>query len=210
MDEEGLIALMTKAAAGALPNGAVGPGDDAAVLPWTTGEDLVVTTDVVAEGVHYPAAAKPQDIGRFVVHVNLSDLAAMGATPRGFLLAYAAPPDTAPAWFEGVAAGSAAALRAHGCPLLGGDTKEAGTRVLTGTALGAVPRGRAVLRSGAREGDVVAVTGALGGPGAVLHAWQERRLGDSEASRGLLSAEARIAAGIALREGGAHALIAGR
>lgn len=157
-----LIARFTRALPLAGRGVLVGPGDDAAVLRPAAGEDLVVTVDAVVEGVHFDARSTPADVGWKALAVNLSDLAAMGARPVGALVALALPPGTSPARLRGIARGLGACARAHRTPVVGGNVTRARALSLTVTVLGAVPEGRALLREGARPGDLVAVTGTLG------------------------------------------------
>jgi thiamine-monophosphate kinase len=167
-----LIAAFTRALPLAGRGVVVGPGDDAAVLRPAPGEDLVVTVDAVVEGVHFDRRFAPADVGWKALAVNLSDLAAMGARPVGALVALGLPPGTPAAAVRAVARGLGACARAFRTPVVGGNVTRADVLSLTVTVLGAVPEGRAVLRSGARPGDVVAVTGTVGdaalglGPGA--------------------------------------------
>ncbi|HET8540504.1 MAG TPA: thiamine-phosphate kinase [Anaeromyxobacter sp.] len=141
---------------------AVGPGDDAAVLGLAPGEELVATVDAVVEGVHLDRRATPDDAGWKALAVNLSDLAAMGARPLWALVALGLPAGTPDAAVRGLARGLGACARAHGVAVVGGNVSRARDLSVTVTALGAVPAGRAVLRSGARPGDLVAVTGTVG------------------------------------------------
>jgi thiamine-monophosphate kinase len=140
----------------------VGPGDDAAVLRPPPGEELVATVDAVVEGVHFDARFSPADVGWKALAVNLSDLAAMGARPLHALVALGVPPGTAAARLRGVARGLGACARAHGVAVVGGNVTRARELSVTVTVLGAVPAGGALLRRGARPGDLVAVTGTLG------------------------------------------------
>ena len=145
-----------------LDAGARGLRDDAAVLG-----DLVLTHDMLAEGVHYLPGDPPQDVAWKLVAVNLSDLAAKGATPRGVLLGYplAGNSDWDAAFLEGLGS----ALTAFDCPLLGGDTVSlapGAPRVLSLTALG--NSSSAPARSGAKAGDALWVTGTIGDAGAGL------------------------------------------
>jgi thiamine-monophosphate kinase len=157
-----LIDLFTRALP--LQGGEVvlGPGDDAAVLRPRRGEDLVATVDAVVAGVHFDARATPADVGWKALAVNLSDLAAMGARPVAALVALALPRGTRAAAVRGLARGLGACARAHRIPVAGGNVTRAEALSVTVTALGAVPRGRALLRRGARPGDLVAVTGTVG------------------------------------------------
>jgi thiamine-monophosphate kinase len=140
----------------------VGPGDDAAVLRPREGEDLVATVDAVVEGVHFDARFTPADVGWKALAVNLSDLAAMGARPLHALVALGVPAGTPGRVLAGIARGLGECARAHGVAVVGGNVSRARELSVTVTALGAVPRGRVLLRSGARPGDLVAVTGTLG------------------------------------------------
>jgi len=141
--------------------GAFGLTDDAAILK-AQGEDIVVTTDAIVEGVHFLADDPPDTIARKALRVNLSDLAAKGATPAGFVLTLAlrAPDD---AWLEPFARGLGEDADLFRCPLLGGDTVSTpGPLMISITAFGRVPLGKMVHRSGAKPGDRVVVTGAIG------------------------------------------------
>ena len=138
----------------------VGVGDDAAVLALAAGHQLVVTTDTLIEGVHFPAGTPPRDIGHKALAVSLSDLAAMGAAPRWYTLALTLPRVDV-AWLDAFSAGLAALETAAGIVLVGGDTTR-GELAVTIQALGQVRRGAAVRRAGARPGDDVYVTGSLG------------------------------------------------
>jgi thiamine-monophosphate kinase len=139
---------------------ALGIGDDAALLAPPRGHEVVVTTDTLIAGRHFPEDTDPQAVGWKALAVNLSDLAAMGAQPRWFTLALTlrmVDPD----WLAGFAAGLGAMAREAGVALVGGDTTQ-GPLSITVTAMGTVPAGKAIRRSGARAGDVVCVTGTLG------------------------------------------------
>jgi thiamine-monophosphate kinase len=140
----------------------VGPGDDAAVLRPRPGEDLVATVDAVVEGVHFDARHAPSDVGWKALAVNLSDLAAMGARPLHAVVALGLPAGTEAAVVAGIARGLGACARAHRVAIVGGNVSRARDLSVTVTALGAVPQGRALLRAGARPGDLVLVTGTLG------------------------------------------------
>jgi len=147
--------------------GALGLLDDAALLDERPGWSLVATTDTIVADVHFPADAAPADVAAKLLGVNLSDLAAMGAEPAGYLLALALPRTwakrVAAAWLEGFTAGLAASQSEHAIALVGGDTVATpGPLTLTLTALGHVEAGWALLRSGAKPGDVVYVSGSIG------------------------------------------------
>ncbi len=157
-----IIALFTRALPLAGREVVVGPGDDAAVLRPAPGEDLVATVDAVVAGVHFDGRASPADVGWKALAVNLSDLAAMGARPVAALVALGLPRGTRAATVRGLARGLGACARAHRTPVVGGNVTCADALSVTVTVLGAVAEGRAVLREGARPGDLVAVTGTLG------------------------------------------------
>jgi thiamine-monophosphate kinase len=141
--------------------GAFGLGDDAALLK-ASGDDLVITTDAVVEGVHFLANDPPDTIARKALRVNLSDLAAKGAVPAGFVLTLALR-DADDAWLAPFARGLGEDALQFGCPLLGGDTVSTpGPLMISITAFGRVPAGRMVHRSGAKPGDRVMVTGTIG------------------------------------------------
>jgi thiamine-monophosphate kinase len=141
--------------------GAFDLGDDAALLK-ALGDDIVVTTDAIVEGVHFLSADPPETIARKALRVNLSDLAAKGATPAGFVLTLALR-SADDAWLALFARGLGGDIGQFGCPLLGGDTVSTpGPLMISITALGRVPAGKMVRRSGAKPGDRVVVTGTIG------------------------------------------------
>jgi thiamine-monophosphate kinase len=142
---------------------AFGLGDDAAVITPPAGCDLVLTTDGVIAGVHFFPEDPPGAIARKALRMNLSDLAAKGATPAGFLLSIALPPDTPESWVASFAEGLSRDIADYACPLLGGDTDHTpGPLSASITAFGTVPHGRMVRRATAEPGDVIAVTGTIG------------------------------------------------
>lgn len=143
--------------------GGLGLKDDAARLSPTPGYDLVLTADALVETVHFLPGDPPGSVARKALGVNVSDLAAKGADPKGFLLSLALPEDWTEDWLEAFAAGLGEAARDFSCPLLGGDTVKArGALTLSVTAIGEVPAGRMVLRTTARPGDLICVTGTIG------------------------------------------------
>jgi thiamine-monophosphate kinase len=210
--EFGLIARLT----GGLelgPGVVVGVGDDAAVLSPTPGHRLVVTTDVLVEGVDFTAAlSEPEDWGWKAVVANLSDLAAMGAEARWLVLALTVPDPTPVETLERVYAGVGEACRAFGVALVGGDLSGGPALSMAVTALGEAER--PVLRSGVRPGDRLVVTGPLGAAAAGLGLLQR---GDPAAVEllgrfpGLAAAHCRptpaLAMGLALSRAGASAMI---
>jgi thiamine-monophosphate kinase len=135
--------------------------DDAASLK-AYGEEIVVTTDAVVEGVHFLSDDPPDTIARKALRVNLSDLAAKGATPAGFVLTLALR-TVEEAWLTPFARGLGGDAKTFDCPLLGGDTVSTpGPVMISITAFGRVPSGKMVHRSGAKPGDRVVVTGTIG------------------------------------------------
>lgn len=157
-----------------------GPGsldlsDDAAVLAWPAGRELVVAADAMVAGVHFLPDDPPDLVARKLLRTNLSDLAAMGATPLGYLMTVSVPRNTPDAWFAGFAAGLALDQAAFAVALLGGDTTSTpGPVSLSLTVLGTVSPGCAVRRSGARPGDGLWVTGTIGDGALGLLAAQGR------------------------------------
>jgi len=157
--EDSLIARYFKPLA--IDPGAFGLVDDAAVLK-ARGEDIVVTTDAIVEGVHFLPDDPPDTVARKALRVNLSDLAAKGATTAGFVLTLALR-RADDAWLSAFARGLGEDARTFDCPLLGGDTVSTpGPLTVSITAFGRVPAGKMVPRSGARPGDRVMVTGTIG------------------------------------------------
>src|ERR1700716_112730 len=141
--------------------GAFDLGDDAAILN-AAGGDIVVTTDAIVEGVHFLSDDPPDTIARKALRVNLSDLAAKGAAPAGFVLTLALR-EAHDAWLARSAPGVGEDATRFQCPLLGGDTVSTpGPLMISITAFGRVPSGRMVRRNGARAGDRVVVTGTMG------------------------------------------------
>ena len=161
-DEFGEIARLFRPLTAGEP-GAFDLLDDAAVVPQRPGFDLVVTKDAIVEGVHFPAGEAPGLIARKLVRTNLSDLAAKAAEPFGCFLAVAWPEAFGATERAQFAAGLGEDLGGYGVALLGGDTvRTPGPFTASLTALGWVPEGRMVRRAGARPGDQVAVSGAIG------------------------------------------------
>ncbi|MGE4048561.1 MAG: thiamine-phosphate kinase [Acetobacteraceae bacterium] len=161
-----------------------GPGalelrDDAAVLAPPPGRELVLTADAMVGGVHFLPDDPPDRIGQKLLRVNLSDLAAKGATPLGYLITVSTPRETPDAWFASFAAGLGRDQAEFGITLLGGDTTSTpGPVSLSLTAIGHVAAGQAVHRWGARPGDGIWVTGTIG-DGALGLAVARGRLADA-------------------------------
>jgi thiamine-monophosphate kinase len=173
--EDDLIARFFAPIAG---RGGLGLRDDAALVAVSADEELVVTSDALAAGVHFFAVDPPESIARKALRVNLSDLAAKGAQPAGFLLSLALPSDWQEDWLAKFAAAMAQDARLYACPLLGGDTiRSPNALFISITAFGTVPRGKMVRRDGARAGDHIYVSGTIGDAAAGLmlrkNAWDE-------------------------------------
>ncbi len=180
---------------------ALGVGDDAALIDPTPGCQTVVACDMLVEGVHFFVDADPRGLGHKALAVNLSDLAAMGATPRQALLGIALPEADA-AWLAAFADGFGALAAHYGVDWVGGDTTR-GPRNLCVTVLGEVPRGRALLRSGAGAGDELWLSGTPGLAALGLaHLKGECRLAGAACTAALARLHTpapRVALGIALR-----------
>lgn len=179
----------------------LGIGDDAALLAVPAGQELAVAIDTMVEGVHFPEGTAPADIGWKALAVNLSDLAAMGATPVWALLALTLPrPDAA--FVDGFAEGFAQLAGQYRLALVGGDTTR-GALTLSVAVHGFVPPGQALTRAGAQVGDAVLVTGTLGDAAAGLRCLPSRMDVQATARDFLVNRlnrpTPRVAAGLALR-----------
>jgi thiamine-monophosphate kinase len=214
--EFAFIARHLRPLAAGMP-GALELQDDAALLDPPAGAELVLTKDAIVAGVHFLAADPAAQIAQKLLRVNLSDLAAMGASPLGYLLALARAPETSEAWLTDFCRGLAADQAEFGIGLLGGDTVSTpGPLTLSLTAVGQVPKGQALKRSAARAGDELWVSGTLGDGALGLkvlqrtleappeaHAWLTGRyrlpcprLALGQALRGLASAAIDISDGL--------------
>ena len=143
--------------------GALGLSDDAAFIKPPPGCDLVLKTDAIIGGVHFFAGDAARDVARKALRVNLSDLAAKGAIPLGFLLSLALPKEVGDDWLSGFAQGLRDDAAEFGCPLFGGDTDRTPGPVTISIAMfGSVPEGSMVRRAGAKPGDAVFVSGSIG------------------------------------------------
>lgn len=209
MGEFDLIELIRARTAQSRGDVVLGIGDDAALLHVPSGQQLVACTDTLVEGVHFPIGTAPEDIGWKSLAVNLSDLAAMGATPAWAMLALTMPRSDY-RFVENFAEGFAQLAGQYKLALVGGDITQ-GPLSITITALGFVPADRALTRAGAKAGDAIFVTGTLGDAAAALCCLDRDDPGADE----LMSApantreellarlhrpEPRIAAGLALRD----------
>lgn len=179
------------------PQLVLGVGDDCAIIAPPADSQLVITTDTLVAGVHFPHDCDAGALARRALRVNLSDLAAMGAVPLGIQLALTLPQaDTD--WLAAFSAGLAADCREFACPLMGGDTTR-GPLAVTITALGTVPTGQALLRSGASAGDQLYVTGTLGDARAALEVMDASGAGGGILGQRYWLPEPRLAAGELLR-----------
>jgi thiamine-monophosphate kinase len=172
----------------------VRPGDDAAVIHPVRGELEVVTTDALVEGVHFDRRFVPPDaIGHRVLAVNLSDLAAMGASPRAALLSLIVPPTLEVSDVDAMLDGLLALADRYQVAVIGGNiTRSTGATVLDVTAIGSVRPRRALTRAGARPGDDVYVTGSIGDGAAGLEQLREGRDVDEQAAERYLRPEPRV------------------
>ena len=179
----------------------LGPGDDCALLQPTHGQQLAVSSDMLVEGRHFLSTVAPERLGHKALAVNLSDLAACGAEPLGFTLALSLP-RADEAFVAPLARGLFALADRHGIELVGGDTT-AGPLNLCITVMGQVPAGQALLRSGARAGDRLWVSGRLGDARLALEVFRGTAslAGDAfdQVRLAMECPEPRVALGLALR-----------
>lgn len=153
-------------------------GDDAAVLTVRAGRSLVVTTDVLIDGVHFSdRTTAPEDAGWRAAAANLSDLAAMGATPLGITVGLAVPGDLSVDWVERMYAGLTQCLQAYGTAIVGGDVCRSPVTSISITALGEIAPDRIIRRAAAQPGDAIVVTGYHGGSRAGLELLLHPELG---------------------------------
>lgn len=188
----------------------LGIGDDCALLTPTAGAQMAISTDMLVENRHFFAGADPRCLGHKALAVNLSDLAAMGATPVAFTLALAMP-KADPAWLAGFSKGLFEIADLYGCELIGGDTTRGPLNICI-TVFGELAPGQAIKRSGARAGDDIWVSGTLGDARLALAGLRDE-LPLDHASLALASPrmhlpDPRVALGQALAAGGlAHAAL---
>ena len=180
---------------------ALGVGDDCALIQPTAGQQLAVSSDMLVEGRHFFAGEDPQRLGHKCLAVNLSDLAAMGANPLGFTLAFSLP-DASPEWLSAFSSGLLQLADRYQCQLIGGDTTKGPLNICI-TVFGEVPPGQALRRDGAKAGDDLWVSGTLGDARLALAAY----LGElslpadqhEQAASRMHLPEPRVALGMALR-----------
>jgi thiamine-monophosphate kinase len=167
--------------------GAFGLTDDAAIVDLPSGHDLVVTKDMLVEGVHFLRDDPPDLLGKKALRVNLSDLAAKGAVPRNYLLGLSLAPWVGDEWLARFASGLADDQKRFLVTLSGGDTTAtSGPLTLSVTAFGTVPSGRMIRRKGARPRDAVFVSGSIGDAGAGLAVLKGEGVGLSDFDRSAL------------------------
>ena len=187
-----------RARAGTRADVLLGIGDDAALLQVPEGQHLVWSTDTLVSGVHFPEDTAPAEIGWKSLAVNLSDLAAMGATPAWVTLALTLPePDAG--WLDAFLDGFCELAAAHGVALVGGDTTRGPLSITIGVQ-GFVPAGLALRRDGAGFNDDIWVTGTLGDAAGALRQWQAQGLQSAKLRFRLDRPTPQVAAGVALRE----------
>jgi thiamine-monophosphate kinase len=194
--------------------GAAGLEDDTCIWAPAPGEELVLTADALVAGIHFLADDPADLIARKMLRVNLSDLAAKGATPVGYLMTTALPADIDEAWVARFCEGLAADQDEFGISLMGGDTVGTpGPLSLSLTAIGTVPVGRAPRRSGAKPGDIILVSGSIGDGALGLKVLRHDFLGLEESHRRFLAnryhlPQPRVDLGRALMESGkVHAMM---
>jgi len=178
----------------------VGIGDDAAILQCAPDTNLVISADMLVAGVHFPLDTSAEDVGYKSLAVNVSDMAAMGATPRFYTLSISLP-NANEDWLQSFTKGLSVAALPFSISLIGGDTTQ-GPLTISIQILGSLPKNKGLLRSGAKVGDMIYVTGQLGDAGlALLHLQGELTLPKQHrdaALQRLNRPTPRVAAGIAL------------
>lgn len=154
-----------------VPEGTLGIGDDCAVLPQATGRDTLVSTDMLVEGSHFLLEdISPYQLGWKSAAVNISDIAAMGGKPTASFLSFGLPKSLSAEWMQEFIRGYREISELYGVPLLGGDTTSSPDRLcISVTVMGECAHGAAILRSGAKPGDLICVSGTLGDSAAGLH-----------------------------------------
>jgi thiamine-monophosphate kinase len=216
LSEDELIAAIRRVLSGPGPGVVLGMGDDAAVVDRGSGS-LVLTTDMLVEAVHFDRALVPaRDLGAKAIVVNVSDIAAMAASPRYALVSLAVPEDVGAKWVVELAGGMRDACEEYALTLVGGDTNRADEVVISVTVVGEVAPGHHITRGGAHPGDLIVVTGTLG---AAAAGYLLSAMPPSRAARGLsgpwgrdaldalLHPVARVGEGQTLAQAGATAMM---
>ncbi len=202
LKERQLIERIRRAAGSRRLRGVLGIGDDCAVLRLPPGEEALITTDFSLEGVHFRREwHPPESVGHRCLARGLSDIAAMGGTPRAAFLSLALPSELPQKWVDQFIAGLLKLAKKYSVILAGGDTAESPDGILADiVVLGSVPAGEAVLRSGARAGDLIYVTGTLGAALADLQLLREGKKLRPRSHQKHFYPEPRLAVGRFLRE----------
>jgi thiamine-monophosphate kinase len=202
LPERKLIERIRAHAGARVPHLPVGIGDDCAVLRPPRGHELLITTDFSLEDVHFRRDWHPaESAGHRCLARGLSDIAAMGGEPLAAFLSLALPAGLAQRWVDGFLRGVLKLAERYKVPLAGGDIAQSAAGVLADImVVGSAPRGRALLRSGARPGDALYVTGALGGSAAAIQQMRAGKKLRPAQNRAHFFPEPRIAAGRVLRE----------
>ncbi len=202
LSEKLLIERIRRSAAVPGRHSGKGIGDDCAVLPLPRGHEALVTTDFSLEGVHFRREWHPADsVGHRCLARGLSDIAAVGGIPRAAFLSLALPADLPQAWVDKFVAGLLKLAGQFSVSLAGGDTAQSPDGILADiVVLGSVPAGKAILRSGARPGDFIYVTGTLGSAGAALHELRDGKKLRPRSHPKHFYPEPRVAVGQFLRE----------
>jgi len=202
LKEKLLIERVRRAAARGSRSAGTGIGDDCAVLRVPRGDEVLVTTDFSLEGVHFRREWHPPDsVGHRCLARGLSDIAAMGGVPRAAFLSLALPPDLPQKWVDQFVGGLLKLAKRYSVPLAGGDTAQSPGGVLADiVVLGSAPAGKAILRSGAKPGDLLYVTGTLGSSVAVLNRLRDGEKLQPKSHLKHFYPEPRIAIGQFLRE----------
>ncbi len=179
---------------------AVDIGDDCAAYEIDD-QYFLVSSDMISEKNHIPKVMTAWQIGWFIVAVNLSDIVSKGGRPIGFVLSLGIPSETKESFFKELIQGAYDCSRKYDCPIVGGDTKENSEMTICGTVLGLVDKEKFLSRRGCKPGDIVAVTGGLGGAGAGFYAI-ENNIDKPDVWKGLLEPEPKIAEGKILSDSG--------
>jgi thiamine-monophosphate kinase len=202
LKEKSLVERIRRAAATQGQRASQGIGDDCAVLPLPRGHEALVTTDFSLEDVHFRREWHPPDsVGHRCLARGLSDIAAMGGIPRAAFLSLALPDELPQSWVDKFIAGLLKLAAQFSVPLAGGDTAQSPSGILADiVVLGSVPAGKAILRSGARPGDFLYVTGTLGSAAAALNQLRDGKKLRPRSHPKHFYPEPRVAVGQFLRE----------